>query len=612
MKRFLSAPLFWIMVGLGLFYGIAVFGGDYLYADDYYIRHLIVLGKLTWWDNLFTQMGRPIFGLFNNVIFRVGEVLTAYAGVRAFGLLGTMLCAGRFYWIGRQMGWNGWVLTGLALLVFCNPGWAVFVGWTMCAAFPWAGWLALEAGWLALRACDGGEIAPKDRILLSLGGLLLALLSMGIYQVTISFALLPLLLSLAASSPRPRIRLLATRSVGVWSLIAMAYLGSFAFLKWVKVAVFAGENEYLNRDGFVTDPWVRLNELRELVAPRLLTQWADFLASWVSVALGALLLLGLGLAIVPGLFSRRAWKESGLRFLVFLPSLLLAAAPILLLAENNFSWRILTGVIAVLVVGVASLLPWNRLAGGSDSRCSGFWRFAWFLGLGGWAAAQWALGAYVFAEGLVLPNVRETARWKEVLDSKFTDRPVRLIYFSPPWDADRLSRITQNREYGHGTASYVWFTPHAVAIYLGEIYADARSGTTYLTTIPEEYRSEEEDCFAFLSGREIVGPGTAAKHAEAQESKPNAFFGDIELYGDGWGRAWIGTFNWSKWPWLQHASLGWLRFHEAKSSAKVLYVVDQASQKEYLFRPERPGEIYSTEDLRWMDYCEFQNEETRF
>lgn len=576
-----------LCLALIVFYADAVFGGAYLYADDYYFRQLAVQGKLGWWDNLFTQMGRPILGLFINCVFRSFETIAAYAWVRAFAVLGTIGFALAGYRFATREGWHPLIAGALMLLITTSPGWALFVGWPACAPYAWSALAAFLGGAILLRS----PFSRPRPILTAILAVTLGLLAILIYQITAIFSLLPLLLSLRRREhPLPRLR----EQGAVLLLTIFIFGANFMFIRWIKS--FFGE-ESLSRDGLVQNLGERLATLGGDVAPNLALSWTVYGPVGLQVLSSCLIALAIGASLYISARSGGPLRPFLERFLSTGITLAVALAPLVAIGQNYFPWRMLPGIFALMATGLLVLLLPKKTAAPQPVRLAA-------IGAAACLALQTLWGAYVFREGLVYPNVRETAAWQKALEAQFEERPRAFTYFEPTNTNDGFSQLPYIHEYGHASASYVWIGQHAINTYFDEIFGHGSGETiSHTTTLPDHLRGYAPDCNHFIDGWRIATPAHPPAKVEPVGLRPHGLLGDLVEIQGYWANGWFGAFNYQNYPWIQHAAYGWVWLDLNRSSAGHLVVKDKA-QRTFLLLRERPQELFWEEGNRWMDACD--------
>jgi|GEM_PF-2203450 len=593
-----------IALVLTAFYLPIVFGGSYLYADDYYFRQLAVEGNLNWWNNPFTQMGRPIAGLFINTVFRPIEELGAYGWVRAIGLAGTISFALVCYSFARRHKWTPFTATAIALLITTSPSWGVFNGWTACASYPLSALLAFLGGILILPSPDAGRIRP----LRIAAGITLGVLATLIYQITASFIVLPFILSLRGDKTAVwnKRRIVAVITISVST--SMVFAANLLFIRLVQRFF---NNPDLYRGGFVPDLGARLNLLGTEVAPNLLLQWTLYApAYWRWITIGALVAIisGATIATVWALTQPTAAEEkparvTGSRLLWAFPPGIIGIAPLILVNQGFFPLRMLPFAAAFQVILIMLLATPTIDRGWSPGK------WVTLAGLLAFLGVQIGFGAYAFREGLVWPNVREVAAWKNFLKNTLKERPAHFTYLEPSYREGAFSKLHNVKvhvnEYGRGSASYSWIAQHAINTFLDELFPEAPQGKTARTSLPEELKHYTQACPSspLIEGWRVIMPDNPPHQRDPTGQHMHPLLGEFAIIHNTWNLGWIGAFNAVLYPWIHHATLGWLLIDTERSEPGRL-IFRSGDLHHFMMQRERLPEIYWEEGDRWIEPCE--------
>lgn len=572
--------------GLIAFYWPAIAGGSYLFADDYAFRQVALQGGFHWFFNIFTQMGRPITGVFSKLAYEHLALISDYTWLRAFGLVGTIAFALYGYRLARKSGWSAGAAAGGMLLFTTTPAWAVWVGWPACTIYPLGALCALRAGESLL---DDYERLPRRIV----SGLCWGLVSTGIYQLSTAAILLPLFFRLARPFP--------LRDPLIWKVLLLSgvtgtvFFLNFGFIRAIKPFF---EVAYLSRDGLVNNLSARFEVIFQNVLPRHLHEWTAFSPpEWRFLSI-ALLLAALSFLLLDG---PTEWKERGKRLagggLIFL-LFAIALSPLILVGQDSLPWRVF-----VVSCGIVVLLPFLACTVNGASRVRWI-RGARLVGAVAFAAIQLGIGQYVFREGFVAPNAEEATAWKNLLHAQFSERPAHFTYLVPYPPNEEQSTVADIYEYGRGFGSYVWMGQFMINTLFDEIFPESPRGETASTSIPDHLRPYVEPCPTLIEGWRVTSPNHPAEALPIQGTRQHPLLGELKVIRHYWTAGWMGAFDYENWPRLRHASFGDICLEEYRSRPQVIWFENEDGNH-FGLRPEKWPQVYWEEGKVWLDPCDY-------
>jgi hypothetical protein len=571
-----------VFVALGIFYAPAILAGAYLYADDYAFRQVAQQGAFGWFFSIFTQMGRPLTGVYSKIVYENLETVAVYGWVRAFGLAGTIAFALYGFRLARRANWNAPMAALGIIALTTNPGWAVWVGWPACTIYPWGALAALVAGEWLISARSSWQW---------LGAVILGAISVCIYQLATTALVLPVLFRIARRKESEGAQRFGEVAL-TGAFLGILYVANLAFMRLLKPFF---EKPFLSRDGVVQDYAARFNQFFDDLLPRHFDGWfATFEDPMASMPL---LLLALALFTVPThLREGRSWSRIfGLVATSF--SLFgLSLVPLAGVGEDYLPWRILT--ISMGTLTLVFLLPFAREM--PHHRELHLGRIA----ISAWLVGQILAGAFAFREGLVAPNVREVSGWRNELERQFEERPSHFTYLEPERRKDELSGMRDSFEYGRGSGSYVWMGQFLVNTLFDEIFPESPRGETASTTLPEHLRDYLEPCPTLIEGWRVTSPNHPPEARPIKKTREHPLLGELKVIQHYWTAGWMGAFDYEQWPRLYHASFGWICLEEFRSRPQVIWF-EAEDGNHFGLRPERWPQVYWEEGKVWLDPCDY-------
>jgi hypothetical protein len=298
------SPYILVIVILSVFYYPAL-TESYLFSDDHILFSYSLQGQLHPLDNFYLRDGRPLTGLLLYLFVEQFDTISGFRLLRGISLLGTMILGVTLLREFIKHGLSAWagILVSLSLLTY--SGFAIYVGWASCFAYPFSALLAVVAGLLLTR----NNFGKWNRFVYSSLAVCFLVGSLCIYQITTTWIVVPLLLHLSKNEKRESyltragFKFLTLPFLRATIACLIAGLLYFVFIKVLK-SVAATDYSILGSRSFFSFPsYIHFSEWAQLF-PSMFSSWTDLFNSAYALVLSLLFLGCLATATVFELLER--------------------------------------------------------------------------------------------------------------------------------------------------------------------------------------------------------------------------------------------------------------------------------------------------------------------
>lgn len=519
---------------LFLAYGPALTRGPFGINDDYQYLHRVRHGTFDPAHNEQTGMGRPVAAWGLNAAYALcGGSVARLVWLRGVSLAGIVLFTWTLARTLTTLGYSRGFAATVAALVALSPASGVYAAWAASLLSPYALTGALLAGRLLVNA-----VGPAPR----LAAALLLVGVCGTWQAAAPLALFP---TLAAGWRRTGQPLSLRPADGrrwwqPWLVCGGAVL-FYAVACWLVVRLGWVHAAGADRLTLATDLPAKVRLLGDLLRSGA-TSWARLQPGFWEWAVGLLTVAACLGALVHQEDGRVQGPATRRRTGLALAMIFLSVSPLLAAREHNAAFRALP--ILYLTVAFLGVHGLQRLLRG----CPTWVRVGVPLAL---VAASAGAARYHVWHGLVAPNLREYAGLRDQVRRQFpAGPPARLVYLVPPPTVLAAGRLTPSWEYGLVSSPFWWVTRPFL---LGLFEESAPTGSA-----PLDLK---------ISYREAGNPGVPVLDPlpvllrEPGVWREDPRWGRVRTFRGGWlYSAWLGYFNVTEFPILQHHLLGPLLF----------------------------------------------------
>jgi hypothetical protein len=219
-------------------------------------------------DTIYYSAGRPLsalaWQLFQEPIVRTDQ----FAWLRLGSLVGAILLSSILYHVARKTFPNRVARLSLAISISLLPTSLEYIGWATCWLFHYSAWLAICCGYLARCGVESWNTDCRKSVVCLLGSFLLVPIVLAIYQPSLSWYWLVLLLAILHGDvmlKTYRRRLAAMFGLGI-AQFAYGFVLFKLYFVFVDVPTQA-------RGALLHEPLLKLYHLLRVQLPTALSQW---------------------------------------------------------------------------------------------------------------------------------------------------------------------------------------------------------------------------------------------------------------------------------------------------------------------------------------------------